>query len=1115
MLKRVQHDKKKSVIPGPVLNLIQDCFGISNLTITINQSFALIKEVRPMKFKKILCCFVFLQFLLFAAHSFAKDTDLYIDSESTIEPNILIIFDTSGSMNDKPGDRRYCTYDPNFSYPQPATIPSVSATKVYRMNSGQWFKNGNPTVYKNSVGEVPCGNARTELTRYNDGVYQGKPDNSDCKSGKSRTIATGNWLRFNYADEDLKEACSKSKLEIAKDVITDFLDDVEGVRVGVMVFNYEEGGRIGKEIKTLDSAHRTDLITYINSITANTWTPLAETLYEAGLYFQGERSYFNSPPFKSPELTYTSPIEYYCQKNYVILMTDGLSTMDRDPILETAIGDRNNDKKEPPCSDPSKPCYWSYGYEGSHYLDDVAKFLYDTDLHSLQGKQNIVTYTIGFELDSSAGSDAPQAKELLQSAATLGHGKFYTTDGSAGLADAFASVLNEVLAKTSSFVAPIVPVSKMERTTAGDKIYLAFFRPNQSGMWSGNIKKYGVAQSNDPSKGIVIGDILDATGAKALDSMGAFYPSSISFWSSSADGGEVEVGGVGEKLQSRTTERNIYTLLPGDADDEDDGPDSNTSFDLTHSWNAFTKANLRLTSNILTVSSGDRDNLIDFVRGIDVYDDNHNGLTDDKRDWMLGSFLHSRPFIIHYSDRTVIYAGANDGMLHAFDDATGEELWGFIPPALLSRLKELHTETPGEFVDGSPKAYVTYAADGITVTKAILIFGLRRGGNYYYALDVTNPTVPKYLWRIYRNRENSGGSTHYYQELAQTWSTPVIAKVAYGTGEKWVAIFGAGYDDGQDIVSNPPADDYGRGIYMADVLTGDCIWYRSYRGGQTDMNYCIPSDVAAIDLDGDGKIDRIYVGDANARMWRFNIGDLNKNGNSDPSEWTYKKIFASNPGASEKRKIFYPPDVTLEKDSFGEYEMLFFGTGDREDPKGTKDVDRIYAFKDRSASTTKGESDLVDVTGFYSLSAEQQNAKLNDIKSGYGWYIVLDKKAGEKCLATPVVYNKVAYFTTFSPDTEAISDPCFIGEGTAALYAVNYGTGEAVFNLDLTNDSGGTVVKGKSDRSTVIGSAIPSGVVITVIGGKVTAYIGVGGGVNRPSLSTTRSMFPVHWKLVF
>ena len=157
---------------------------------------------------------------------------------------------------------------------------------------------------------------------------------------------------------------------------------------------------------------------------------------------------------------------------------------------------------------------------------------------------------------------------------------------------------------------------------------------------------------------------------------------------------------------------------------------------------------------------------------------------------------------------------------------------------------------------------------------------------------------------------------------------------------------------------------------------------------------------------------------------------------------------------------------------------------------------------------------MVNVTNFYSLSGAQQASTLNDIKTYYGWYIILDQKEGEKCLSTPVVYYKTAHFTSFSPSSGATTDPCFLGEGTATHYAVNYGTGEAVFNLDLTNDVGGTV-KGKSDRSVIIGTAIPSGVVITMIGGKVTAYIGVGGGVYKPTLSSSKSLFPLNWKLVF
>jgi type IV pilus assembly protein PilY1 len=1086
-----------------------------------------------MKSIKTLCILVPFLCLLFTLAAFAADTDLYVGGGLAVKPNILILFDNSGSMGDPPGDIAFCEYDPSHNYPIPAGQPSLTDStrdKVYKKVSGNWFP---LSKYKDTVGQILCVAAQTPLTTYGQGLYgPGKSDNADCSSGSNRTLATGRYLRYLYADQELKEACSKSKMEIAQGVIENFLNTIQGVKIGAITFNDNtEGGYILHYIPASDEQNQLDndqkqLITDINDLYPNSWTPLAETLYEAGLYFQGAQSYFNSPDFTESVTTYTSPITRRCQKNYVIIMTDGMSTQDRHNKLNTAIGDRDGDHGEPPCDDTSDPdplCY--VADEGSDYLDDVAKYLYDTDLRSdLDTKQNVVTYTIGFELDLSGGTSADKAKKLLQRTATLGHGKFYTTAGAGALADAFSNILNEVLAKTSSFVAPIVPVSRLEKTTAGDKIYLAFFRPNQSGMWSGNIKKYGVAQQKDKDKGIEVGDILDASGLKALDANGEFYPSSKSLdWTtSSTDGGEVEVGGVGEVLKKRTTARKIYTLLPGDAQDEDDGPDGNTTFNLTDLTNAFATTNSRITPSLLfgsgTWTTQDKDDLINFVQGIDSYDDNMNNDKTDKRDWLLGSFLHSRPKIISYKTQTVIYAGANDGMLHAFDDVSGEELWAFIPPILLGRLKELHTDNPGIFVDGSPAAYVTYDGSG-NVTKAILIFGLRRGGNYYYALDVTTPSAPKYLWRIYKGKNGN------FNQIGQTWSTPVIGKVAYGTGEKWVAIFGGGYDVGQDD-DNPPADTDGRGIYVADVLTGAYVWGKSYIGGETTITYCIPGDVAKLDLDGDGRIDRLYVGDMNARIFRFDIGDLNNNGNSDPDEWAGKMIFHSNSGSAEKRKIFYPPDVTLEKQDGVEFEMLFFGTGNREDPKddSASKVDRLYAFKDKNKGSTStwtnlGESDLVDVTADLlddpSTSQTEKNTILGNLKALNGWYIKAERHSGEKCLASPLVYAKTAYYTTFSPTIGEITDPCFVGEGIATLYAVNYMTGEAVLDLDLTNDSGGKVVFRKSDRAVQIGTAIPSGVVITVIGGKVTAYAGVGGGVDKIKTTSTRSIFPLSWKLIF
>ena len=500
-----------------------------------------------------------------------------------------------------------------------------------------------------------------------------------------------------------------------------------------------------------------------------------------------------------------------------------------------------------------------------------------------------------------------------------------------------------------------------------------------------------------------------------------------------------------------------------------------------------------------------RDKLIQFVQGYDAYDDNGNGNTTEKRDWILGSFLHSRPFIIGYSSRTVIFAGSNDGMLHAFDDSDGSELWAFIPPNLLNSLQALHADVIESFVDSSPKAYISYDSQG-NITKAILIFGERRGGNNYYALDVTEPTTPRYAWEI---SPDAAGSP--YVELGQTWPSPMIDRIAYGAGEKWVAFIGGGYDGNQDNDPVTLPDSKGRAIYVVDVLDGSLIWRYSY-AENSEMSYSIPSDLTKVDTNGDGKIDRLYVGDMGGRIWRFDIGD------SDTSQWKGRIIFKSNQVSSDQRKIFYPLDVTLEKDS-GNYEMLFFGTGDREHPKESTKINRLYAVKDKTSSTALTENDLVDVTQDLlqdPSTPETDKANINNaLNTKNGWYIRSDQNSGEKCLSSPVVYYGTVYYTTFAPNFGSQTDPCFVGEGTGRLYALKYKTGNAVFNLDGSLD--GAI--SRSDRSAIIGTGIPSGVIITFFEGKAVAYVGVGGPdgprVPKPTLSNDKSLIPVSWRIVF
>ncbi len=585
--------------------------------------------------------------------------------------------------------------------------------------------------------------------------------------------------------------------------------------------------------------------------------------------------------------------------------------------------------------------------------------------------------------------------------------------------------------------------------------------------------------------------------------------------------------------------RNIYTYFA-----------AKNNVVIKHNDHAFTTTNSSITISTLGLTStGDstqdtnnKNDLINYVYGYDAYRD-ETGDETAKRKWILGSFLHSRPFLIHYASKNIIYAGSNDGMLHAFDDSDGSELWAFIPPDLLPTLQYLHSDQNQSFVDGSPKAYVSYVynTDGSinSVTKATLIFGERRGGNRYYALDVTDYNNPKFLWQISpagrKYMTNPIDSTTTYQELGQTWSAPIIGKIACsggGTcvgGEKWVAFIGGGYDNDNQDLENPytnVADSKGRAIYVIDVSDGSLVKrFSIIDSGYSGMTYSIPSDIVKVDVDGDGKVDRLYVGDMAGRMWRFDIKDTN------PSNWTGKIIFKSNPDGqtTNLRKIYYPADVTLEIDDSGagkgNYEMLFFGTGDREHPNDKVIVNRLYALKDRNLQdktpqTAYTESDLVDVTTdlLQTGTADQKTSTLNQLKASSGWFVqLLPSDSGEKCLAPAVVFYKTAYFTTFGPSPDAPppgQDPCYVGEGTAKMYLLGYQTANSIFNLDTTNDMGGTVYA-KSDRSTTVGTAIPSGVIITFVGGTAVAYTGVGGGVYIPQLASTKSLLPVNWRIVF
>ena len=1114
------------------------------------------------------------------------DTVIYGGAPTTtVQPNVLIILDTSGSMNDEtlPGD----PYNPATTYAsanacggQPCVATTVYKCTAFGLECGNW------TAHVTNVSSVTtsCGgsnpyNSLTTTGQWNSS-WRRLTTSGGCASGNG-IYATGNWINWRQ-----QVGSPRPKIDIAKEVVTNLVNSTFGVKFGLMIF--DTTGSAGSEffaatvsgstytatVKDMDAiftgttTNRQALVTAVSGITASGWTPLAESLYEAMLYYKGQASAFNS-------VTYTSPIEAECQKNFVIIVTDGMSTQDIDNVLQTICtnGDCDGDGFEP-AGDPAK----SYPNNGSDYLDDVAKYLYDNDMSTaFSDKQNVITYTVGFGL---GGSNAGAVKLLNETAKNgndpaLNSAAFLSNDQQE-LQEALTQIMAQIFEVNTSFVAPVVPVNPENKVYSGERVYIGFFKPSSTGFWSGNLKKYGLGVNSSGNL-----EVLDKNGVLATDTTigsptyGEFLASAISYWTTLADGKDVDEGGVGGQLLTRSTARNIYTYI------------GNAS--LTDSTNAFITTNTGITAAILGVTDDtEKNKLINYVHGDDAY--SNPGV---KRDWILGDVLHSKPLVVQYEkytfntsnesncsvNKNIIYVGANDGMLHAFKDCDGSELWGFIPPDKLGHLKYLTSSAHTYFVDGTPKAYIYDANKNGNLTdsgdKAILVFGERRGGQYYYALDVTDSANPKFMWRLAGSAAgaNAGllkagsstietGSDTWFTELSETFSDPAIGKIKLSSSDKRMAMFiSAGYDnDNQDL--EPPsivsADSKGRGIYAIEIAdiscttcgtpsftnSGNKLWGYTNADNTANMTHSIPSTVRAIDVNDDTYIDRLYVGDTGGKMWRFNV-------KAAVSSWSGKLLFSSNTG-SEKRKIFYEPAVTFEADKNNNpYEMLFFGTGDREHPVRTDtndttnpiQTDRMYAVKDKAQTYTITESYLTDVTtdelqALPGTSQSQIDCVLSRLgwqkvitgcDEQDGWYIKLDAfgaNSEEKVLASATVFNQGAYYTTFAPDTSGSTNVCISGNlGTARVYGVHWRTGEAIINFDTTNDSTSTTnarakdtsgrILLRSDRAETIGSGIPSQLTIIVDPKGAFGLVGVGGSIKVPDIKDEGANKVIYWRELF
>jgi Tfp pilus tip-associated adhesin PilY1 len=307
----------------------------------------------------------------------------------------------------------------------------------------------------------------------------------------------------------------------------------------------------------------------------------------------------------------------------------------------------------------------------------------------------------------------------------------------------------------------------------------------------------------------------------------------------------------------------------------------------------------------------------------------------------------------HNARRGIVYVGANDGMLHAFDATTGEEVWAYIPALVFPRLYKLADKNyPGQHqftVDGTPvvgdicadSVANCRAANSPQVWKTILVGGLNAGGRGYYAMDITDPENPKALWEF--SRDN----------LGYTYGNPVITKLKNGT---WVVIFASGYNN------VTPGDGVGR-LFIVEAYTGNPI--ASINGNGTISTAVgdagAPSGLARISAwanfpDLNNTAERVYGGDLLGNLWRFDInGDIPVVANPPAAN---RRVYDAQRLVTLRDPNDLPQPITAKPElgTVNNQPVVFVGTGQL---LGARDFDPIranaprfqtqsfYAIKDR------------------------------------------------------------------------------------------------------------------------------------------------------------------------
>ena len=904
----------------------------------------------------------------------------------------------SNNASSLAGSTNLLSNDRCFHTPRTSTSDPASSSGLYR-----WKLLSNGTGAQRCTANSNCSNddGCSNITSFNW---------THGSTTVTRTIAQewqnyANWYHYY-----------RTRMKTAKAASTRAFSSLgEDFRLGFTTINTTGGNirdiPVGTDNGLFLGSNRTNWfssLTAAASPSASSLTPLRASLDRVGQYFRGDSS---SGPW-GPEATAG---QYSCRQNFAILTTDGYWNSDQ---AATAAARGDNDSTDGPTI--TGPNGATYTYQAArpyqdgraNTLADVAMYYWKNDLRA-DLKNDVPTsannpafwqhmVTFGVSLGSQGTLSESDLPDLISGDATwpapststtgspaniddLWHatlnsrGAFILASNADEFSDAIESALGSIADRLGSGASLAANSTKLEQSTR------TFQAQYWSQSWRGEMNAFQVDEN---------------TGELAQTPL----------WRAS------------EHLPAHGV-RNIWVHNPQGAG--------------ANRFRQFLWSNLGSAQQTALGSS----NVLNYLRGNQSMEESQAGGIYRSRSSVLGDIVNSQPVYVGapnprlyasssftgggasyssyaaaWSNRAPrIYVGANDGMLHAFNATTGAETFAFVPNAsIINGMGNLADPNYEHryFVDGELTVADVYGGSP-AAWRTVLVGTMGRGARAMFALDVTDPANPQFLWEI-----SSATSATLNAALGNMLGKPIVAQIANGN---WKVLVGNGANSGSDAAQ----------LLMVDVFTGSVTAVGTGASGNNGL-----TSIYTFDSNRNGFADMAFGGDYLGNIWRF--GNL-----ADTPD--VERLFRAVDPSNSAQPITAAPIAAVDPTTGSRW--VFFGTGKYLSEADLNDdqVQTWYGIVDRGAEVTKltmVQRDITDegeINGFGARVIDAGGAE--DMVGKDGWYIDLvspvNGAEGERMVVPNQLLGQVLVGTSRIPDA---SDPC-VPSGRGFVMAIAPFTG--------------------------------------------------------------------------